>query len=96
VAICEDHLWSIMTDLSELAPRRSTGERSSDEINWWVETIQNLTMATISLSALLSDLEERAGLDAESLQREREQRRGLLPCEEAGDKGTETAEGATI
>ena len=89
-AAWEEQLWSLLVDLAELAPRRSEGQQSSDEIDFWAETFQLLERTTIAASCLLHELEEKAGLDAESLQRERETARGLW-VEEAEVKGTETA-----
>jgi len=83
----------MLEDLCELAPRRSTRQQNSSEIDFWAETFQLLERTTIVASCLLHELEGKAGLDAESLEREREQQRGLRPSKEA--EGTEDVDGAS-
>ena len=93
-AVWEEQLWSLLVDLAELAPRRSKGQQSSGEIDFWAETFQLLERAAIAASIVLYELQERAGMDADSLEREREMARGLW-VEEAEDKGTENVDGAS-
>ena len=69
------------------------GEEGDDLACAWNEACRALGMASIALSILLEYAEERAGLDWVALERQREQRRGLVPSEAAEDS-TEHATGA--
>lgn len=79
----EDQLWSLLVELSEQMPsRRSTNRQPTRKIDFWKETFLLLERTTVAASILRHELEEKAGLDAATLQREREVERGLQPQEE--------------
>ncbi|MFZ5829355.1 MAG: hypothetical protein ACOY3P_04675 [Planctomycetota bacterium] len=77
----EDRLWAMLIELADLMPRRDRGPKPSEGIDFWFETIGHLEWATIAASVLRYQLEDKAGLDAESLQAERERGRGLMPVD---------------
>ena len=73
----EERLWQLFVEFSELAPRRPTSPPNPSEIDYWAELHRNLTDATCSASEVLSELERKAGLNADELDEERAVKRGL-------------------
>ena len=98
VTALEEAAFQLNVDVCTARPRqyaeREGNER--DELGkWWREAARAVGMASIAVAILLARLEERAGLDWEALEREREQRRGLVPCESHEDNVTENAVGVS-
>ena len=89
----EERLWELFCDFSELMPRRRTSRQSECNPDFWGETSLHLQRASIAASIVRYELEEKAGLDAEALEKERETARGLRG-EEVKDKAPENAERA--
>ena len=90
----EERLWELLCDFSELMPRRRPSRQSEDKPDFWGATSLHLQRASIAASIVRYELEEKAGLDAEALEREREKRRGF-GSDESADEGAEGAETAT-
>ena len=86
VALLEEQAFALAVDVAATQPqqyRDRQEDNAKDELGWWWrEAARAVGMASIAVAILLARLEERAGLDWEALEREREQRRGLVPCEE--------------
>ena len=97
LAEIEERAFRLNVDLCRLRPAWCAEQEGNerDELGeWWNRACRDVGMASTSAAMLLSLLEERAGLDWEALERQREQRRGLW-VEEAEDKGPENAKGAS-
>ena len=96
LAELEETLYRVAAEVCSLRPATHAAERqnaATDEIGqFWNGACRTLEAASVTLAVLLYLLEERAGLDAETLQQERERRRGLL-SEEAD--AAETREGVS-
>lgn len=89
----EDRLWGLLVELSYLMPPSSLAkQRPEGRPNYWVDTFRLLERATIAASVVRYLLEDKAGLDAEALQAEREQARGLRG-EEAADRAAADGQG---
>lgn len=95
VTSLEERAFHLALDLCHIRPAQYAareGEEGDDVAFWWNRACRAVGIASVNVAALLCQLEERAGLDWEALEQEREQRRGLLPCVEAEEKGPENAE----
>jgi len=98
VAALEERAFELNADLCSLRPwqyKEQEGNEKTELAKWWNVATWQVGMASIALSILLNQLEERAGLDHEMLELQRERERGLMPREEAADEATENAGGAT-
>ncbi len=97
LAEIEERAFGVYSDLLELRPcqyaAREGGEGEDKIARWWNVACQAMGEASLTAHILLGHIEERAGLDWEALEREREERRGCWPAE-AADEGAENAEEA--
>ena len=97
LAELEEAAFQLNLNLCALRPAQYAarqGDEGDDELAvWWNEAVHVVGMGSIAVALLLSHLEERAGLDWENLERQREQRRGLVPSETAEGDGTENTTG---
>jgi hypothetical protein len=95
----EETAFQLAVDIHAARPRQYAereGKKGDDELALsWNRACRAVGTASIAVAIHLSLLEERAGLDSETLERQREERRGLWPCEEGEAKGTENAERAS-
>jgi hypothetical protein len=83
----EDRLWELRVELSDMMPRprptKQKPEGNPDKIDYWAEMVMGLKSAAIAAWALRYRLERKAGMDAVSLQRQREEAR-CLQADEGG------------
>ncbi len=88
----EERAFQLAVDVTTARPMiyaTRQGSENADELSAiWNEAADAVALASIAVAILLNRIEERAGLDAEGLQRQREERRGLVPSEAAEDNGT--------
>ena len=92
-ACWEHRLWELLCDFSELMPHRRPSRQSEDNLDFWGETSLHLQRASIAASIVRYEVEEKAGLVAAALEKERETARGLRD-DESADEGAEKAERA--
>ncbi len=88
----EDRAFQLAVDVTTARPKiyaAREGTENEDELSaCWNEAARAVGMASIAVAILLGRAEERAGLDWETLERQREQRRGLMPLGVADGNGT--------
>ena len=99
----EERAFQLSVDVTAARPMiyaKRQGSEGEDETSaTWNRAVYAVSVASIAVSIVLDMVAERAGLDWETLQHEREQRRGLL-VEKTEDRaivgvdGAETAETA--
>ena len=93
----EDRLWQLKEGLWEMKPpSRPISQQREDAPDLWGGMVALLEYTMDTASELRFQLEDKAGLDAEALQAERERARGLWDDEAADGASDEaTAENAT-
>jgi len=92
-AAWEERLWDLVCEFSRLVPRRR--QQPDDSPDFWEATSLHLARASITAGILRYELEEKAGLDAEQLEKDREIARGLR-SEDVKNNATQNAEGAGV
>jgi hypothetical protein len=96
LAAIEEQVFQVYADLVALRPgqyaKRAGNEGGDDLARWWNVACWEMGVASIAAGILLARIEERAGLDWEALEREREERRGLWPADESVAEASEKAE----
>ena len=99
VAPLEETAFQLYLDLYEMRPAQYAareGVEGEDRLAWWWnEAARTVWTASMAVSILLGQLEERAGLDSEALEREREMRRGFGSDESADEVAEEAEKAAT-
>ena len=87
----EERAFQLAVDVTTARPMvyatRQGAENEDELAKCWNQAAQAVEMASIAMSILLGWIEERAGLDWEALERQREQNRGLVHSEAAEGNG---------